>query len=58
MQDRFERFVVSITELHRYLQKLKELEMTDGLKSRLYHVSVLSGKAPGGADRHAADGAV
>ena len=27
MQDRFERFVVSITELHRYLQKLKELEM-------------------------------
>ena len=26
MQDRFERFVVSITELHRYLQKLKELE--------------------------------
>ena len=31
---------------------------TDGLKSRLYHVSVLSGKAPGGADRHAADGAV
>ena len=28
MQDRFERFVVSITELHRYLQKLKELEET------------------------------
>lgn len=27
MQDRFERFVISITELHRYLQKLKELEM-------------------------------
>ena len=27
MQDRFEQFVVSITELHRYLQKLKELEM-------------------------------
>ena len=27
MQDRFERFVVSITELHRYLPKLKELEM-------------------------------
>ena len=28
MQDRFERFVVSITELHRYLHKLKELELS------------------------------
>ena len=49
MQDRFERFVVSITELHRYLQKLKELEMGQmDLKAGLYCVSVLSGKAPGG----------
>lgn len=27
MENRFEKFVISITELHRYLQKLKELEM-------------------------------
>ena len=43
MQDRFERFVVSITELHRYLQKLKELEMGQldlkaGYTMCLYHL--------------------
>ena len=49
MQDRFERFVVSITELHRYLQKLKELEMGQldlkaGYTMCLYHL----GKHPEG----------
>ena len=49
MQDRIERFVVSITELHRYLQKLKELEMGQldlkaGYTMCLYHL----GKHPEG----------
>ena len=58
MQDRFERFVVSITELHRYLQKLKELEMGQMDLKAGYTMCLYYGKAPGGADRHAADGAV
>ena len=52
MQDRFERFVVSITELHRYLQKLKELEMGQmdlkaGYTMCLYYL----GKHPEGLPR-------
>lgn len=59
MQDRFERFVVSITELHRYLQKLKELEMGQmDLKARLYPCVCIIWERPGGLTAHAADGAV
>ena len=58
MQDRFERFGI----YHRIAPLSAKIKRTgngtDGLKSRLYHVSVLSGKAPGRADRHAADVAV
>ncbi len=49
MEDRFERFALSITELHRDLQKIKELEMERmGLKAGYTMCLYNLGKHPEG----------
>ena len=54
MDHRFETFSLSILELNRYLQKIKEAgDETVRAEGQSHHVSLLSGTAPGGADRNA-----
>ena len=49
MDDRFENFVISITEVHRYLQKIKEVEMERmGLKAGHTMCLYILGKHPEG----------